>query len=62
MTAPLPPQLVLQTGHGRRACNRRLQPTPPTMSTSGTPQCAIARSVISTSIANSVSCRTRPAR
>jgi hypothetical protein len=35
--------------------SRRLQPTPPTMRTSAELQCAIARSVISTSIANTVS-------
>lgn len=40
-------------------CSRRLQPTPPTMSTSFLPVCAIARSVISTNIANMVSCQSR---
>lgn len=38
------------------SCSRRLQPTPPTMSTSCLLQCAIARSVISTSMAKMVSC------
>ena len=34
-----------------------LHPTPPTINTSLLPICAIARSVISTSIANAVSCK-----
>ena len=38
------------------SCNRTLQPTPPTISTSLLPMWAIARSVISTSMANMVSC------
>ena len=37
-------------------CRRSLQPTPPTMSTSSRPACAMARSVISTSMAKTVSC------
>lgn len=37
-------------------CRRTLQPTPPTISTVSAPQWAMARSVISTSIANMVSC------
>ena len=37
-------------------CSRLLQPTPPTIRTSFWPQCAMARSVISTNMANSVSC------
>ena len=37
------------------ACSLRLQPTPPTSSTSFRPQCAMARSVTSTSMAKIVS-------
>ncbi|OMH85173.1 hypothetical protein AX774_g1274 [Zancudomyces culisetae] len=39
------------------SCSRKLHPTPPTTNTSLLPTCAIARSVISTNIANNVSCK-----
>lgn len=38
------------------SCRRTLQPTPPTINTVSAPVCAIALSVISTNIANTVSC------
>ncbi|KAI6755255.1 hypothetical protein HG531_004361 [Fusarium graminearum] len=38
------------------SCNLSLQPTPPTMRTCEDPTCAMARSVISTNMANTVSC------
>ena len=40
----------------RRPVQWYIHPTPPTMRASWEPQCAMARSVISTSIANTVSC------